>query len=380
MKELFPQYYQAYDARKPSGYDAIWHEAVFVFDTHVLLNIYSYPVRTRSSWLNTLTSVQKQLWVPYQIAEEYHLLLAGRKKQMENEQSEAFVSPLKKVMSMVDAVIKEQKERVLGDSPDVGAIYEELRAHVQELSVKMEEQFSSWKRDYSGEWLAIQNQLSDLFPLGQIGRPYTSEEIIEKCVEGKARYMTQTPPGYKDYGKVGKEGNPYGDVLAWFQIIDHAQAVRKAIVFVTADAKGDWFTDKTDNAQPRHELAQELMERPGVAFRLIKPPEFLEWAKRMLNQPADGKAVEETRAVTQKELEQLSLQELANMVPDDPAWMDIYCGSRVQTSNALQWLDRFYPVLSVSPAASSLAKHLGIESDVERLRAAAIQRIVANAR
>ena len=49
----------------------LWEEAIFVFDTNVLLNLYRYSAKTRDALLNAFDSLKERVWIPYQVAYEY---------------------------------------------------------------------------------------------------------------------------------------------------------------------------------------------------------------------------------------------------------------------------------------------------------------------
>ena len=55
MKGLFPQF----DTGAEIDYGAVWKQALFVFDTNVLLNLYRYQSGTRDELLNVLEKLQQ---------------------------------------------------------------------------------------------------------------------------------------------------------------------------------------------------------------------------------------------------------------------------------------------------------------------------------
>lgn len=58
---------------EPSDYEKhnLWENAIFVFDTNVLLNLYRYSAKTRNSLLDAFESFKDRIWIPYQVAYEY---------------------------------------------------------------------------------------------------------------------------------------------------------------------------------------------------------------------------------------------------------------------------------------------------------------------
>ena len=49
----------------------LWENCVFVFDTNVLLNLYRYSAKTRTSLLAAFESFKERIWIPYQVAFEF---------------------------------------------------------------------------------------------------------------------------------------------------------------------------------------------------------------------------------------------------------------------------------------------------------------------
>lgn len=67
MKDIFKEYIVKTEEQKR----AIWDNAVIVFDTNILLNLYRYTVGTRDELLSAMQTHQEKLWLPYQVGFEY---------------------------------------------------------------------------------------------------------------------------------------------------------------------------------------------------------------------------------------------------------------------------------------------------------------------
>ncbi|SLN60284.1 hypothetical protein PSA7680_03169 [Pseudoruegeria aquimaris] len=67
MKGLFPQF----DPYTPKDFEAIWKNALFVFDTNVLLSLYRYQSKTRDQLLELLDQLSDQIWIPHHVALEF---------------------------------------------------------------------------------------------------------------------------------------------------------------------------------------------------------------------------------------------------------------------------------------------------------------------
>ena len=107
MRSLFPGSYP----HKKEDFDRMWAEGMFVFDTNMLLNFYRYSEGTRKEFLDLVSSpeVAPRIWIPYQVAVEYHRNL--------------------------DEVRHEQVAACLKIKTTIEAWSKSLRAHVAETAV-----------------------------------------------------------------------------------------------------------------------------------------------------------------------------------------------------------------------------------------------------
>ena len=67
MKDEFPGYFRPTEGQIKK----LWEDALFVFDTSFLLNLYRYSKDTRSEVIKILRGIEKQLWSPHQAAIEF---------------------------------------------------------------------------------------------------------------------------------------------------------------------------------------------------------------------------------------------------------------------------------------------------------------------
>ena len=77
VRDLFPGYYRPSSA----NFEKLWTEAIFVFDTNVLLNFYSYPETIRDVFFSVLSKLGGRIWIPYQVGLEFHRNRFSRIKQ-----------------------------------------------------------------------------------------------------------------------------------------------------------------------------------------------------------------------------------------------------------------------------------------------------------
>jgi predicted nucleic acid-binding protein len=89
-----------------------------------------------------------------------------------------------------------------------------------------------------------------------------------------ARYAAKIPPGFRDKNK---DDGGIGDLVIWLTILEAAKAADRDAIFVTEEAKVDWFHRSTDQKLfPRYELMEEFrVNVPGRAFSIMTLAELL---------------------------------------------------------------------------------------------------------
>lgn len=95
------------------------------------------------------------------------------------------------------------------------------------------------------------------------------------------------------------ERNPYGDLIGWFQICDHASSEKKSIIFVTDDVKEGWF-EWIDERKfgPGAELRRELRERAKVDFYIYDSAQFAKYANAHIETKVKEQSIREASKLT----------------------------------------------------------------------------------
>jgi predicted nucleic acid-binding protein len=68
MKKQLPGYYRP----TKEEFDKLWEDSLIIVDTNVLLNLYRYSKKTSDDLLTTLKKYSDRLWIPHEVAYEYH--------------------------------------------------------------------------------------------------------------------------------------------------------------------------------------------------------------------------------------------------------------------------------------------------------------------
>lgn len=246
MKTLFPGYY------KPSEkeYKEIWEKANIILDTNVLLDFFRISTNTATKLLQALQNYKDKVYLPYQVAYEYH-------KDLE-----------KVITTQISNYDNSEKDiekffKSLGSKRMHPYLPSTLQKEADGLFLKIKNCFDDQKRSLFENFTrrTIKDKIADLYE-GKIGEIYSKDIIDKICADGERRYEAKTPPGYMDGNKPAPE--KFGDLFVWYDVIERSKAEKCPIIFVTNDKKEDWLwkiNGKT--VGPRPELIKEFRDRTG---------------------------------------------------------------------------------------------------------------------
>lgn len=269
----------------------LWENCVFVFDTNVLLNLYRYSAKTRTSLLAAFESFKERIWIPYQVAFEF------MRKRCEVIYETVY--RYEQFKSEIDTFTSKATETLRLTSKD-----EEIN--------DLKRYLYKWLDSNKERNLLVENASNDeildrilsIFD-GRIGDKVDDTELSQIKSEGKERYEKSIPPGYKDDKKKNNaidDNNAYGDLIIWKQILKYSKANNVGIVFVTHDQKEDWWNIvKGKTIGPRIELRREFLEETNQVFHMYSMNSFISEYNRMNDTPIEESAVEEVFSLDDKE-------------------------------------------------------------------------------
>lgn len=305
MKEIFPGYYTL----NQDEFESLWENAIFIFDTNVLLNLYRYQPITKDSLLGLIERLNDRVWIPYQVGLEYQ----RNRLSVIAEQQKAY-SEVRKIVN--DSLLKIDNEfnRLNLKRRHSNINPEELLSKLQdlkdeffsELSVLEEGSLNVNSKD------EIRENIDRLLS-GKVGDPPENQTILDNIFkEGEVRFKNHFPPGFKDNDKNEDQNycyagltykSKYGDLVLWQQIIEHAKKTRiKHIIFVTDDNKSDWWW-KVESSGPkiigcRPELIDEIKRKSDVDhFYIYNTERFLAQSKEQFGISITQEIIEEVRDV-----------------------------------------------------------------------------------
>ena len=298
MRDLFPGYFTP----TKEDFDQLWREGTFAFDANVLLDLYRLTSGARQVFFDVLQRLKDRIFLPNRAAHEYLrkrlAAVSARLTWHEAVKSEA--------ARFAQNFETRMQERALPESQDILQTVQHATTKIIEIiNAAIKREPDLLRSD------DVLSQLTNLF-LGKTGPPYDVPKFDALCKRAAARYLSKTPPGYKDDSKA--EPDKYGDALIWFQLLDFATSTKKSLVFVTRDLKEDWWLQHNGGIiGPRPELVQEMKQLADVNFYMYTTPRFLEFAQAFF------KLTPEPTKKATSEIEEIEKQD--KYVADQPAWV-----------------------------------------------------------
>lgn len=267
MREKYPGWYP----KSASEASALWDSAVFVPDANVLLHCLRHPAPVREELLRLFDALKDSLWIPYQVGLEFH----RNRLDVELGAQDAYDVLIKDL----EATIEKARERLrqLRAHPTI-SVPKELAAldiFAADFRARME---SSRALHPTDDITAAVSRLMQLLN-GRVGTKWKPEQFAALKKEGDDRYTKKVPPGYKDAKKDGSDFDKYGDLIIWKDMIGKAKADKRPIIFVSDDAKEDWWwIHRGRKLGPRPELIEEFHVDSGQDFHMYEFGQFLRFA------------------------------------------------------------------------------------------------------
>jgi hypothetical protein len=348
MQDRFPAFYEPGES-----FTRHYDTCVFVFDANVLLHIYKYTPSTRRQFFGILKKLRDRIWIPHQAAYEYN----RRRLDVIRAQREAY-----KVVEVLLTKLAQQVDTSLEPYERHAVLQTGRTARTIKAAIEKEKQKAralAQKHPDSLEQDPIRDQLEALFT-GRIGEPFPPEQQDLLYQRATTRQALNIPPGYKDAPQIG-------DIVIWYQLLEHARSTRVPIVFVTDDAKEDWWLQNPFG--PRPELIQEMHDVAGVSFYMLLGDQFLNKIRTFLKL-SDTKgeitqAIDEVREVREQEA---TISEQSN--PATPLTGTIDFSSTSRVSEAMARLEReVLRSMQIFPDLSDqLPEMRRRDEDLERLK------------
>lgn len=310
MKEKFQEYFTPDE----EYFKKLWKECTFVFDTNVLLSLYTFSDDVRDNYIEIFKAIKDRIWMPYQVGKEY---FKNRIECIDNQERvfNRTIEKLEKIKNQINSTdILPTDHPVLNTDKIKENLCNSISTQIEEIKKQESEYSGLFKND------SILYTLLSLFE-GKVGEKYSEDKMKSQIEEANKRYKNKIPPGYKDENKDGNE--KYGDYLIWKQIIDYAKEKQIPIIYVTNDRKEDWWWINKDKKTlgPRSELRREFLDECGTDYYMYSANSFLKHATEYLKLKVNENTIEESQ-------KRFGLQLMNNLEEQDKLWDREYLNKR----------------------------------------------------
>jgi len=273
MKSLFHEYYLP-------DLEALWAHGLVALDSSVLLDFYSLSPDAAKDLLDTLKAIKDRLWLPHHVGLEYH-----RRRLPTIRKELAPYAQLRKDLERIAQQLQSKHEHPFVKDKTLKSFVRVRTLIDRELDDGEAEQKKRIRAD------SVLDEITSLFD-NRVGLPYSNEQLAQINEEGKVRYENNVPPGYKDQDKTN--GNEYGDLIIWKQLLDKAKEHKQGIIFVTNEKKDDWWLkDSDDILGPRRELRQQMKAVADSLFYMYRVDTFLKDKGTYLKQTVNDATIQE---------------------------------------------------------------------------------------
>lgn len=298
--------------------------AVIVFDTSALLELYIYSEESQNDIFNSIFKIIKErVWIPAQVEFEFSknrakvlhkpiqvykdlihirkiktndLHAKGEKGSNDSgyvEKIETLISSIKNntledingnMKTLIEKTVNKKvkkhpffEKEVFSEITDKISCFEknidklinDFEMFKCRISAEVDSRIKDLKSNEKTDLLF--NKITETF---KIGEEFSYAETLEVVREGELRYRNSVPPGYKDLkDKIGFQ--IYGDLICWKQIIKHMKNLNKPVILVSNDKKEDWIEEVHDIKMPRYELIKEFWSETNNQFWIYDMHTFI---------------------------------------------------------------------------------------------------------
>ena len=267
-------------------------KTLFIFDANVLLNLYGYAKQTRDDFFKILESINEKVWIPYHAGLEYQ----NRRLAIIRKEKAVFNEIEKHLVKIENVFINDFTQLALQRR------FPKLSENTEKLKKDISKNISNYRKSVShwdGEQPCVRShdeireELNDLFENKVGEKPVDQEWLNNLYKEGAERFKNKVPPGFKDADKANKNNNThffydglnyerqYGDLIVWKQIIEKAKDDNvKNIIFITDDAKDDWWytidSNGKKNVGPLAQLQAEIYSESKIkSYQMYSTSSFM---------------------------------------------------------------------------------------------------------
>ena len=205
MKKQLPGYYRP----TQEEFDSLWENGLIVFDTNVLLDLYRISKKASDELLRTIKQYSRQIWIPNQAESEFQ----QKRNDVIIEQKEGYAD----LISYFTRSEGDISTRLDGYSRHPYIEIKKIQESIQKTIFSAISDLQKLEESHPDLLLddPIFDELNRLFK-GKIGDKYPEARLQEIFFEGKKRFESKIPPGFKDQDKVKNGDNEqFGDLVLY---------------------------------------------------------------------------------------------------------------------------------------------------------------------
>ena len=304
MRSVLPEWYGHDD----ETIKQIVTSGTIALDANVMLDLYRVGLEQRQQILSALEVVRSRIFVPYQAALEFQRnrlnVAGGNQTAYEN------------LINNVKVVLTEEQLNKVRD-PQIKI---EVRELLKDAEQQVQRKLAQMRDTHVIPFDEVQNDdpvlnaLDDLLDDDAIGKRPSADDLKELKSTAEKRVKDRIPPGYVD----GQEkSDSSGDYIIWSELLNHAKTSGRPLLFVTGDAKGDWYRQRVRGKSigPRVELIAEMRDISGCQLYHQVPLDFfLDLTNSYLNTTVDEETIESVRNISRSDF--FDSEALVSMYPE----------------------------------------------------------------
>jgi hypothetical protein len=267
MKSAFAGWY----AKSPELLRSLWDNALIVPDTNILLHLLRHSAEVRGQLMEVFERKKNSLWIPYQVGAEFQ----RRRLDVQQHSLDAYDRIGEGMSTFVNQAKNSLNHYRAHPVLDVERELNSLDLFLSDFQKRM----SAAKAMHPTEEFDVSfAKVTELFA-GRVGPKPTPERIAAIHKEGTERYAKKVPPGFEDAKKSGDEGDKFGDLVIWMEMIEKAKAEKRPILFVTDDGKSDWwYIHRGKKIGPHPSLVDEFFTCTGQELHIYELLQFLRYS------------------------------------------------------------------------------------------------------
>lgn len=277
----------------------IFDSAMIVLDTNVLLDLYRVTPGAREEMLNVIEAAKEKIWIPHQVALEFHRNRVGAAK----DQLDFYPATCKSLETLKNQAMQKVNEFAnrcaLGGAAKLQ--FKEALEEAFEMTIAQVKEHQA-NFDLSIGKILNEDPILDRLSVildGRVGPPLDSDALGVALKEAERRKNEQIPPGFRDSAK---QSNSAGDYLLWEQTLIAAEADNRTVVLVSNDEKDDWVEKQLNfTTGPQEFLVEEMRSRASSDLLIMTFPSFLEVAKRKFQATVSSQTLEQARRAVDRD-------------------------------------------------------------------------------